>query len=81
MRLTKGEILDAVADDDWQSYRLYLKGLSTEDKLDKLCAWLVKKNFSHRAKIQVQNYVNALKRAGQVHTLRRGTLLQEELED
>lgn len=59
-------ILDAVNNYDWQVFRISLKGLSTESKVLKLKEWLKLNNNSHKAKVQVTNYVNALKRGGQI---------------
>lgn len=55
----------AIRDDEWQMFRISLKGLSTAEKYEKLLHWL-KKHPTEQAKIQVTNYVNALKRGGQV---------------
>lgn len=72
--LSMPEILDAVQDEDWQKFRLTLKGLSTRDKLTCLEIRL----FLHRImtlpqeeirknEIRVANYINALKRGGQLN--------------
>ncbi len=55
----------AVNDFDWQMFRLGLKGISTYDKLDQLQKWLRKHN-NHAAVVQVNNYLGALKRGGQI---------------
>jgi hypothetical protein len=62
--LTRKEIQEAVADPEWQVFRLSLKGLSTERKLDKLDEWLQKHRGERRAQVQVENYENALRRGG-----------------
>jgi len=64
-KIDKGEIDDAINDPEWQEFRVSLKGLSTEEKLNKLEQWL-KIHKGHKAKVQVINYMNALKRGGQV---------------
>ncbi len=51
---------------EWQEFRKSLKGLSNEEKYKQLKKWLHDHNNSEQAKIQVTNYVNALKRGGQV---------------
>ena len=55
----------AIKDDEWQMFRISLKGLSTSEKYERLLYWL-KKHPTEQAKIQVTNYVNALKRGGLV---------------
>jgi hypothetical protein len=57
-----------VMNGEWQSFRLTLKGLPTEQKLNMLAAW-----YDHRidrlpraTTVQVDNYINALKRGGQL---------------
>lgn len=66
MKLTRAEIQRAVRDPQWQEFRKSLKGLSTEEKLNKLRSWLLRHPGSKKAQIQVQNYKNALKRGGQL---------------
>lgn len=60
------EIHMAVAEDEWQKFRVNLKGESTKTKLCKLADWLVEHGYSHKSKVQVTNYINALKRGGQL---------------
>ncbi len=64
--LTRAEIKEAVADNEWQTFRLTLKGVSTAEKLDALEDWLETHKSSRKAQVQVTNYVNALKRGGQI---------------
>jgi hypothetical protein len=70
--LVKSEIFQAIADEDWQDFRLSLKGKSTEKKLEELRRWLKTKSTTNgvgwKAKVQVMNYINALKRGGQLST-------------
>lgn len=54
----------AVACDEWQQVRLSMLGQPLEVKYDTLMMWLDLKGYCERAKIQVTNYVNALKRGG-----------------
>jgi hypothetical protein len=58
----------AVANPVWQAFRKSLKGLPTEEKLDKLHDWLHNVGpTSRRKQVQVDNYINALKRGGQLN--------------
>lgn len=71
MKLKKAQIQPnspAIRDPEWQAFRLSLKGLSTTEKLRKLRGWLARHSSSEKARIQVQNYINALKRGGQLST-------------
>jgi len=63
-KLNKLEILQAVADADWQSVRVEMKGASLEVKFGMLKDWLSYCNYNRRSRIQVTNYINALKRGG-----------------
>jgi hypothetical protein len=69
---TQGEIRVAVADEYWQSFRKSLKGTSTETKLEKLREYLEEQFGTRKKKVQVDNYIKALCRGGQ---LPRGTSL------
>lgn len=69
-----------VKDTNWQRCRLSMKGVRTEKKLDICWAWLNRETIaggtiSLRTKIQVSNYINALKRGGQLHV--DGTIKRE----
>lgn len=64
-KVTRTEIREAVRDEAWQKFRRSLKGLSTEEKLRKLRAWK-RAHPGRKAEVQVQNYINALKRGGQI---------------
>lgn len=69
---TKEEILEYCVNDDlWQQYRLRMKGIVTEAKLDKLFLWREQgllhaksPEESRRYQVQIDNYINALKRGG-----------------
>ena len=58
----------AVGDATWQTFRESLKGLSTTEKLKKLGVWRHRSVgvISRRTEVQVDNYINALKRGGQL---------------
>lgn len=72
------DILDAVNDADWQAFRLSLKGKNTEVKLDMLDDYMerasarlgageIDKDEYRKECIRVDNYINALKRGGQLN--------------
>ncbi len=62
--MKRKEIQEAIKDVEWQEFRETLKGLSTRKKLIELKKWKTKKGFSKKSLIQVENYLNALKRGG-----------------
>ena len=62
----KNEIARAVSDAKWQRLRKMMKGESLTKKFNMLKSHLRSENNSRKAKIQVTNYVNALRRAGQI---------------
>ena len=61
------KIARCVADQRWQKFRKELKGLSTEEKLTKLKGWQNRRGGGACTKTQVDNYINALKRGGQLN--------------
>lgn len=63
--MLRKEIQRAVKSKKWQLFRQKLKGKSTSAKKSCLKKWLVKNKYSNTSKIQVSNYINALKRGGQ----------------
>jgi len=66
--LDMGEILRAVASNRWQNVRKSLKGLPTSQKLIALQMWLFEGQDPEEDRvIQVHNYINALKRGGQLN--------------
>lgn len=62
--------LYCVQDHMWQQFRIRLKGLPTAEKLAKLEVWLeggsTRSRTHTRRLVQVSNYINALKRGGQL---------------
>jgi len=57
--------IHCVRDSNWQSFRKSLKGLPTSEKLQRLDVW--RNTYKGRpAKVQIDNYINALKRGGQL---------------
>lgn len=61
---TRAEILIAVDDRVWQQVRLAMLGKPLEVKHVMLGEYLATCDDVERAKVQVTNYVNALKRGG-----------------
>lgn len=63
-KYSSGQILEAVNDQEWQKLRKKLKGLGTKDKIKELRRYRQERGDSEKIKIQITNYVNALKRGG-----------------
>ncbi len=63
LAIEQSEILEAVKDPTWQRFRISLKGLPTEVKLDRLSDWPIR---DRKDQVRVDNYLNALKRGGQL---------------
>ena len=66
----KDEILRHVKNKRWQMFRLLLKGLYTYEKLIRLDQWLrdeVSETPPHVVRTCVDNYINALRRGGQLN--------------
>lgn len=60
-------VAEAVDDEDWQRFRVSLKGLPTAEKLRRLrLAYLERYNEEEVMRIRVDNYLKALARGGQV---------------
>ena len=69
--LLRTEIQEAVNNDKWQEFRLSLKGLSTEQKLDRLENYCQQREQNGRGLarvevVRVTNYITALLRGGQL---------------
>lgn len=62
--LTHEIIAKNVYVNDWQAIRKYMLGSSLTFKYNTLKNWLNFNSYSRQSKIQVHNYVNALKRGG-----------------
>ena len=62
--LTHKVIAKCVYVDDWQKIRKSMLGKSLSFKYKVLGDWLSKNKYSYQSKVQVHNYVNALKRGG-----------------
>jgi hypothetical protein len=60
---SQAEVLDAIRSEAWQTLRVSLHGLSTDEKLSRLRSWL-RTHDTPRHRICVTNYVYALKRGG-----------------
>ena len=63
-KIPRQEVLDAVRDLGWQTFRKGLKGLDTQSKLDALLRYIVSHNGERVARIRVHNYIGALLRGG-----------------
>lgn len=59
-------IAPSVRDPEWQKFRLSMKGVRTITKINMLRDWYVSRGGSLKAWVQVTNYLNALKRGGQL---------------
>ncbi|MGL5079030.1 MAG: hypothetical protein ACRDBG_24795 [Waterburya sp.] len=61
-----------VNDAVWQTCRLSMKGVNTNEKLRILRGWRAKNELANngvvdrRCQVQIDNYINALKRGGQI---------------
>lgn len=57
-----------VQDQTWQQFRLSMKGETTRTKLKMLCGYYLKHlpQLGRKVEVQVSNYLNALKRGGQL---------------
>lgn len=69
--LTVEEISEAVVDEAWQRFRISLKGKALEVRYQRLVRWIGDHHWpgAHQqrlARVQVANYVNALKRGGMI---------------
>lgn len=66
--------LYCVQDAEWQKLRLWMKGKSTQVKLITLQQYrnecIMTGNYTERQRIQIDNYINALKRGGQLNMKR-----------
>ena len=64
------ELLDAVKDAEWQKFRLSMKGVSTETKLQMLDTYrrtrVERDVYDRPEELRVDNYINALLRGGQL---------------
>jgi hypothetical protein len=66
-------VQDAIKDKEWQKFRLSLKGVPTDRKLDMLMEYRERQRRTHWAEIlpkkvevQIANYLGALRRGGQL---------------
>lgn len=66
MHLSASQIHEAVSNPDWQRVRVTLKGRPTELKLTRLASYLEDGHYAEERLVQVQNYLNALARGGQI---------------
>lgn len=77
---TTNEIREAINDENWQRFRLSLKGLSTEAKLRRLDAYVSNREVTGRynrvEQVRIDNYINALLRGGQLKRVGRNIVIQ-----
>jgi hypothetical protein len=64
--LTRDEIMKHIPDREWQEVRLSMKGMPTLDKLHTLELWWDENEQNWSSTVQIVNYLNALKRGGQL---------------
>ncbi len=62
-KCSRKEVSEFTKDPVWQDFRKTIKGLTSQEKYSKLTVYLEYHN-THKARVQVTNYVGALKRAG-----------------
>lgn len=62
-KITREQIQKAIKDPEWQKLRKELRGTPLNIKIGFCNIWLQKNKFSKRSKIQIINYINALKRS------------------
>lgn len=62
--ITQSDITRVIKDPAWQSTRLRMKGMSTDQKIGTCVHWLILRGFSRDSEVQVENYLNALRRGG-----------------
>lgn len=70
-RTPRHMIMEAVREEGWYELRKTMKGTTMDERYDILMKWLEEHRFDERSRIQVSNYVNALKRAGMLVGLPR----------
>lgn len=64
--LVQGAVYEAPGFEEWQKFRVSLKGQSTGMKLVRLQQYLVENNVTEIARCRVDNYIGALVRGGQL---------------
>jgi hypothetical protein len=80
LKLSADRIIEAVERPEWQVYRIGMKGTSTETKLSDLSWWLEHGPCPDEDRqIQVQNYLNALSRGGQIWPPNRDQPLADQI--
>jgi len=69
---TSRRIAKAVDDEEWQKFRVSLKGQSTTTKLRRLKRYYEDGIGEADVEIRVDNYLKALARGGQIHVVELG---------
>jgi Ni,Fe-hydrogenase III component G len=64
-KLSRDDIMKCIKNKKWQAFRKTLKGQSTTTKLQRLRQYKAS-NPGHCSTVVVRNYINALKRGGQI---------------
>jgi len=62
-KIKREEIKKYISDSQWQKLRVSLKNTSLETKISACNRWLELNKYSYASKIQIINYINALKRS------------------
>lgn len=65
-RISRKMIRDAVREEEWYDLRKEMHGVPLPGRYGMLINWLNSHHWDERSRIQVSNYVNALKRAGMI---------------
>lgn len=63
---SREQIQRATKDMDWQHLRLEMKGMPTREKLQACADFLRRRGNDATARCCIDNYINALKRGGQL---------------
>ena len=62
-KINRKDIQRVIKDDRWQVIRILMKGTSLEEKIKIFNDFLSFNEYSRNSKIQIINYINALKRS------------------
>ena len=71
VKLKRKDIQLHIKDVTWQTIREDMKGKSLERKIRTLRNWLEENNSNYKSKIQIINYINALKRSSYSKPLKK----------
>ena len=62
-KITRIQIQEVIKNQEWQRVRVWMKGKTLKEKINDCNKWLEFNDFSKQSKIQIINYINALKRS------------------